>query len=157
MIRRHPKSTLFPYTTLFRSSKYLAARATLEKVEPQVAVFNAVKLVAPLDKTLKTKRTAMERALATYGEALDYAVDRKSTRLNSSHANISYAVFCLNKKTTILLAASLLLSSAPPAPTSRVVPPGYAHQLSRLITGACAPHHTHFHPCSLHKPTRLHS
>jgi TolA-binding protein len=60
-------------------SKYLAARATLEKAQPQVAVFNAVKLVAPLDKTLKTKRTAMEKVLATYGEALDYGVAEVTT------------------------------------------------------------------------------
>lgn len=60
-------------------SKYLAAKATLEKADPQVAVFNAVKLVAPLDKTLKTKRNAMEKVLTTYGEALDYGVAEVTT------------------------------------------------------------------------------
>jgi tetratricopeptide (TPR) repeat protein len=60
-------------------SKYLAAKATLETAQPQVAVFNAVKLVAPLDKTLKTKRSAMEKVLATYGEALDYGVAEVTT------------------------------------------------------------------------------
>jgi tetratricopeptide (TPR) repeat protein len=60
-------------------SKYLAAKATLETAEPQAAMFNAVRLVAPLDKTLKTKRTAMERVLATYGQALDYGVAEVTT------------------------------------------------------------------------------
>jgi TolA-binding protein len=60
-------------------SKYLAAKATLEQAQPQVAVFNAVKLVAPLDKTLKTKRMAMEKVLTAYGEALDYGVAEVTT------------------------------------------------------------------------------
>jgi TolA-binding protein len=60
-------------------SRYLAARATLEKAEPQVEMFKAVRLVAPLEKTLKTKRTAMENALAIYGQALDYAVAEVTT------------------------------------------------------------------------------
>ncbi len=60
-------------------SKYLAARATLETVEPSVAMFNAVKLVAPLDKTLKAKRTAMEKVLSGYGQALDFGVAEVTT------------------------------------------------------------------------------
>jgi cellulose synthase operon protein C len=60
-------------------SKYLAAKATLETADPQVAIFNAVKLVAPLDKSLKTKRNAMEKVLAIYGEALDYGVAEVTT------------------------------------------------------------------------------
>ncbi|HEY5809824.1 MAG TPA: tetratricopeptide repeat protein [Povalibacter sp.] len=60
-------------------SKYLAARATLETAEPQVAMFNSIKLVAPLDKSLKSKRGAMERVLATYGQALDYGVAEVTT------------------------------------------------------------------------------
>ncbi|HKE97064.1 MAG TPA: tetratricopeptide repeat protein [Povalibacter sp.] len=55
-------------------SKYLAAKATLETAEPQVAMFNSIKLVVPLDKSLKAKRAAMERVLAIYGQALDYGV-----------------------------------------------------------------------------------
>src|SRR5438445_3346734 len=70
MLRRPPRSTLFPYTTLFRSLWYfdLASRALPEVV--------------------------------TLGRSVDIMLDRKSTRLNSSHANISYAVFCLKKKKT---------------------------------------------------------
>ncbi|NLG76259.1 MAG: hypothetical protein GX535_08470 [Xanthomonadaceae bacterium] len=60
-------------------SRYLAAKATLETVEPHVAVFNAVKLVAPLDRSLATKRSAMEKALAIYGQALDYGVAEVTT------------------------------------------------------------------------------
>src|SRR5512138_512254 len=60
-------------------SKYLAAKATLETAEPHVAMFNAVKLVAPLDRSLKTKRNAMEKVLAIYGQALDYGVAEVTT------------------------------------------------------------------------------
>src|SRR3712207_7230068 len=71
MIRRPPRSTLFPYTTLFRSVSDRDALA-LEQVDP-------------------ARAAAVHRGTGR-------AVDRKSTRLNSSHANISYAVFCLKKK-----------------------------------------------------------
>src|SRR5258708_15534667 len=71
MIRRPPRSTLFPYTTLFRSSKFSIYEFTLD---------NAVKLLIFLQKPSPLKE------------------DRKSTRLNSSHQIISYAVFCLKKK-----------------------------------------------------------
>src|SRR5258707_11096676 len=73
MIRRPPRSTLFPYTTLFRS---LGQRCL---TKPVVLV----------------RRVA---AVVDLGEKRSFVVDRKSTRLNSSHANISYAVFCLKKK-----------------------------------------------------------
>jgi hypothetical protein len=60
-------------------SRYLAAKATLETADPHVATFNAVKLVAPLDKSLKTKRNAMEKVLAIYGQALDYSIAEVTT------------------------------------------------------------------------------
>jgi cellulose synthase operon protein C len=60
-------------------SKYLAARATLETVDAPVATFNAIKLVAPLDKTLKSKRQAMEKVMTVYGQALDYGVAEVTT------------------------------------------------------------------------------
>src|SRR3712207_6880765 len=88
MIRRPPRSTLFPYTTLFRSP---------------VAV-HAVHLQHLLDRRRLGHRPADRLAeppgqrLADAAEALRPHADRKSTRLNSSHANISYAVFCLKKK-----------------------------------------------------------
>src|SRR3712207_7263583 len=89
MIRRPPRSTLFPYTTLFRSralhtgSDHVATRGHASAARPgQVVQVQALGGVEP--------QGARER------------VDRKSTRLNSSHANISYAVFCLKKKNTKL-------------------------------------------------------
>src|SRR2546421_8111102 len=78
MIRRPPRSTLFPYTTLFRSLNVLDAQRTL--------------LAARQDLV------AAQRQLLTDLVALEKALDRKSTRLNSSHDQISYAVFCLKKK-----------------------------------------------------------
>src|SRR5688572_32030678 len=73
MFRRPPRSTLFPYTTLFRSD---------------------------LDPALVTALGTNASAITTLTDSLDQAEDRKSTRLNSSHSQISYAVFCLKKKTT---------------------------------------------------------
>src|SRR3712207_7516528 len=89
MIRRPPRSTLFPYTTLFRSAVRSEARAVV--VGGGVGGCSVLYWLARLgweDVLL------VERADLTSGSTLD----RKSTRLNSSHANISYAVFCLKKK-----------------------------------------------------------
>src|SRR3712207_7778597 len=85
MIRRPPRSTLFPYTTLFRSAE---PRARDEPHQFLVADLRA----RSLDEAVRLR--ARE-----HPAAVDPA-DRKSTRLNSSHANISYAVFCLKKKNT---------------------------------------------------------
>src|SRR3712207_6938728 len=96
MIRRPPRSTLFPYTTLFRSD--VAAH-------PEFAGLRTTKTIdgRPVtgwfteDFTLAELRTL--RAVERLPEARPgNTADRKSTRLNSSHANISYAVFCLKKK-----------------------------------------------------------
>src|SRR2546426_5565055 len=84
MIRRPPRSTLFPYTTLFRS--LLAVIADVEGKGVASAL-----VMANLQATL--------RALAAHLHSLEH-IDRKSTRLNSSHLVISYAVFCLKKKNT---------------------------------------------------------
>src|SRR3712207_8631806 len=94
MIRRPPRSTLFPYTTLFRSGR--AAR----NVEGKVLMYADKQTTAMQVAIAETdRRRAIQRA---YNEAHG---DRKSTRLNSSHANISYAVFCLKKKKTPRLQA----------------------------------------------------
>src|SRR2546430_8193863 len=74
MIRRPPRSTLFPYTTLFRSGGVISGRL-VERIDARFVIATG----------------------ATIG-ALALASDRKSTRLNSSHSQISYAVFCLKKK-----------------------------------------------------------
>src|SRR3712207_8554605 len=95
MIRRPPRSTLFPYTTLFRS---VAGLGGLLRGGGHLAVGGTAGLVRPQ----QLARGVGDRDLVE-PEALDRARDelgdRKSTRLNSSHANISYAVFCLKKKT----------------------------------------------------------
>src|SRR2546430_11762035 len=88
MIRRPPRSTLFPYTTLFRSPLLLAQ--TLEKPRQQLFSRHHVAGTWPGGGRLLQAHRAVG-ILAT--------VDRKSTRLNSSHSQISYAVFCLKKKT----------------------------------------------------------
>src|SRR3712207_7122526 len=95
MIRRPPRSTLFPYTTLFRSLQALARTLALE-----LGRFNInVNAVAPGWIETEMTKEAAERVGMTMEEMKDrFAKDRKSTRLNSSHANISYAVFCLKKK-----------------------------------------------------------
>src|SRR3712207_6902669 len=91
MIRRPPRSTLFPYTPLFRS---LVASSPVRDAEGKPAGVLAV-----LTDLTGRRRTELELARANERFALAAeAVDRKSTRLNSSHANISYAVFCLKKK-----------------------------------------------------------
>src|SRR3712207_8300216 len=92
MIRRPPRSTLFPYTTLFRS------RQREDKLDPQRGLRRAI--IAPqYDDHLADHddKVHESRYRGDEGEPLDL-LDRKSTRLNSSHANISYAVFCLKKK-----------------------------------------------------------
>src|SRR3712207_7177510 len=94
MIRRPPRSTLFPYTTLFRSLDHVdedPAQAGRGPVRPGAA--------GQLVQAAAGQRLGHERAGALRGVQPE-GQDRKSTRLNSSHANISYAVFCLKKKTT---------------------------------------------------------
>src|SRR3712207_7993652 len=84
MIRRPPRSTLFPYTTLFRSTQLVGDSHPLGDPRPGVA--------QPLRGVVELP------ALGGHHEGGAASRDRKSTRLNSSHANISYAVFCLKKK-----------------------------------------------------------
>src|SRR3712207_7074699 len=97
MIRRPPRSTLFPYTTLFRSEM-------LRGWPPEPAWRRKVTIEISNTTRLPTKIYANEGIAqmiflkADRVCAKSYAEDRKSTRLNSSHANISYAVFCLKKK-----------------------------------------------------------
>src|SRR3712207_8729669 len=97
MIRRPPRSTLFPYTTLFRSA---SGSATRGRGLPRAPDHRRLPLLAVL------------RAVAALGRGghrprrragVGVRRDRKSTRLNSSHANISYAVFCLKKKNNIVI------------------------------------------------------
>src|SRR2546430_5848792 len=80
MIRRPPRSTLFPYTTLFRSIA--------------IALATFLSFMCPSQSTKKK----YSQALRLLGRDSIFVIDRKSTRLNSSHSQISYAVFCLKKK-----------------------------------------------------------
>src|SRR2546430_11308713 len=82
MIRRPPRSTLFPYTTLFRSG----VEVSMDALFARAARLVKVDYVEPPTVIGKTTATALQSG------------DRKSTRLNSSHSQISYAVFCLKKK-----------------------------------------------------------
>src|SRR3712207_8009214 len=93
MIRRPPRSTLFPYTTLFRSI-FSSTCATYGV--PQYVPIDEKHRQWPINPYGWSK-FMVERALEAYDTAHGLK-DRKSTRLNSSHANISYAVFCLKKK-----------------------------------------------------------
>src|SRR5947209_16430467 len=100
MKRRPPRSTLFPYTTLFRS---IIRRMALNKIkdlkEYTKMLMNEPAEAALLYKDLLINVTSFFRDPTLYEElSSEILPDRKSTRLNSSHANISYAVFCLKKK-----------------------------------------------------------
>src|SRR3712207_8274397 len=94
MIRRPPRSTLFPYTTLFRSVRDLSADPSLAPRGGSDAQVGRPGDVLAGDDVQRLRRALPAGALRGAGAPLD----RKSTRLNSSHANISYAVFCLKKK-----------------------------------------------------------
>src|SRR3712207_8938491 len=99
MIRRPPRSTLFPYTTLFRSG--LVRAVDVENLVRIVPVQD-VEVVCPVrDRTQVSPRHRVARFD-------DEPRDRKSTRLNSSHANISYAVFCLKKKNYVRMVVYII-------------------------------------------------
>src|SRR3712207_7505104 len=109
MIRRPPRSTLFPYTTLFRS-KWSPGLWPVRNLRPSSTLLPTL---APNNRV--TPRIPLQHAPPPIPSAWEHAhpnpSDRKSTRLNSSHANISYAVFCLKKKKTKAL--SLLMNNNP--------------------------------------------
>src|SRR3712207_7485682 len=91
MIRRPPRSTLFPYTTLFRSDKVAINTGAIRRpavIAEITRQFGNQVLVLSVDA----------RRAPGQPSGFEVTTDRKSTRLNSSHANISYAVFCLKKK-----------------------------------------------------------
>src|SRR3712207_7583287 len=101
MIRRPPRSTLFPYTTLFRSIPPLFVINKKGETRPMVDLTGKYYLLEEMDEDF-VKQCVDTEAYAQYQGA--WVKDRKSTRLNSSHANISYAVFCLKKKKNLLCA-----------------------------------------------------
>src|SRR3712207_7481460 len=93
MIRRPPRSTLFPYTTLFRSAQNGHTKSAPPTVQPTPGGSGGDHLVIDGCNFL-----GRARGYSLGDEKSRDRLDRKSTRLNSSHANISYAVFCLKKK-----------------------------------------------------------
>src|SRR2546429_2970464 len=106
MIRRPPRSTLFPYTTLFRSLSRLHAYLREEEEQRNVhgaAANDPQKVADEVERgesrasTTDARTHSQTRQMAASGGAWTPPVDRKSTRLNSSHGYISYAVFCLKK------------------------------------------------------------
>src|SRR3712207_8613333 len=100
MIRRPPRSTLFPYTTLFRSNENINSMA----YDPYSKILY---YTYSLTGSASTNKTIKKYDFNT-------ETDRKSTRLNSSHANISYAVFCLKKKIQTELTCYMLSTSLDP-------------------------------------------
>src|SRR3712207_7243601 len=98
MIRRPPRSTLFPYTTLFRSRFSYQVRSQVKYI--------VMDMYSPYIQLAKRCFPKANIVLDTFHIVqLVNRADRKSTRLNSSHANISYAVFCLKKKKNIITAS----------------------------------------------------
>src|SRR3712207_7627667 len=96
MIRRPPRSTLFPYTTLFRSSALGPPR-----VHQSLHLCGGPLLLLTFAALGLDGLARLLRGVVVVGRLVGHgSADRKSTRLNSSHANISYAVFCLKKKKT---------------------------------------------------------
>src|SRR3712207_8440555 len=95
MIRRPPRSTLFPYTTLFRSVREVGVRACIQQDADDLLV-----RLGPVaeDHRFQECRPSQVVDVVDVDVGVGEDPDRKSTRLNSSHANISYAVFCLKKK-----------------------------------------------------------
>src|SRR3712207_8918070 len=100
MIRRPPRSTLFPYTTLFRSAHI---RRCCEIARDLAQALAHAHDQGVTHRDIKPENILIDRD----------GRDRKSTRLNSSHANISYAVFCLKKKKYRVYSTHLKLSSSP--------------------------------------------
>src|SRR3712207_8648988 len=92
MIRRPPRSTLFPYTTLFRSGRQLARRLVLDR-PAVVERLSALGLIT--SARVRAGASAADRLDGLHAASLQIG---RAPRLNSSHANISYAVFCLKKK-----------------------------------------------------------
>src|SRR3712207_7792855 len=102
MIRRPPRSTLFPYTTLFRSRG--SAAGSIVAYSLGITDLDPLENDLLFERFLNPARKSMpdidiDFSVRGRERVIRYVGDRKSTRLNSSHANISYAVFCLKKKT----------------------------------------------------------
>src|SRR5260221_10273082 len=96
MIRRPPRSTLFPYTTLFRSDDEIVHRVYKVQIQQPMPPHEHIHTNTPVSEISTEKGTVLP--IKGKGRKNTLEADRKSTRLNSSHTVISYAVFCLKKK-----------------------------------------------------------
>src|SRR5256885_11873091 len=132
MIRRPPRSTLFPYTTLFRSPRgsVVGAAPMLMKTRSDSA---SVRNISP---ALRQRAIAVDRIEEIVIAEDQRDIDRKSTRLNSSHLVISYAVFCLKKKTQAR-------DSALDSPLPRLCEPRCSRQSLRHQRACAAPRGRH--------------
>src|SRR3712207_6980202 len=138
MIRRPPRSTLFPYTTLFRSDPTEECR---DRQVERVACLVLRKYVCYkryVDWLGCVRTTCQHYCGAFVGYGLTESQDRKSTRLNSSHANTSYAVFCLKKNLIHSLSQPLPLS----IPTASASLPSSPTRPLRLSATSLSAHHT---------------
>src|SRR2546430_3158709 len=97
MIRRPPRSTLFPYTTLFRSHRRQVRSSSLPS-KRSIAVFRSFSISPTCMVTSCSRASQRSQNQTRDSVCVSWRLDRKSTRLNSSHSQISYAVFCLKKK-----------------------------------------------------------
>src|SRR3712207_6972335 len=117
MIRRPPRSTLFPYTTLFRSPIIEVFVKPGGEVRPEDPLITLESDKATMDVPSPHAGVVQEISVSVGDKVSEGSLDRKSTRLNSSHANISYAVFCLKKTNNSV--TSIRLSSTLPKMTSK--------------------------------------
>src|SRR5256886_13123315 len=129
MIRRPPRSTLFPYTTLFRSRigrqpiRTWTSRAPASRRIPTI-----FRIVVPRTIESSTRTTR----LFLTAERIAFNLDRKSTRLNSSHSQISYAVFCLKKKTHTVIREVVFFTQ----PLAVPIAPTGSPSLLNVVVGA---------------------
>src|SRR5205814_6287321 len=102
LLLRPPRSTLFPYTTLFRSGAVTAQIAESVSGMAVVQAFNRERAFQAqfdeLNDANRVQSTYVQKIFSIFFPSIEFFGDRKSTRLNSSHLGISYAVFCLKKK-----------------------------------------------------------
>src|SRR2546429_5050365 len=133
MIRRPPRSTLSPYTTLFRSARHGGAQLRGGLVVGHEGLAHGAHGRQHLAARLAQRLAAIGQGLALLAQG----VDRKSTRLNSSHGYISYAVFCLKKKNTTLGPAAFTASPR----LDRIFKTSHSRAMmhSPRTSGACTP------------------
>src|SRR2546430_1420710 len=152
MIRRPPRSTLFPYTTLFRS--HLSAAVTFsQSASPSFSSVATASRAFP-SNCLASASVFAPMDVLPFSSGMQPAPDRKSTRLNSSHSQISYAVFCLKKKKQVTKAILITSGGAVYQPERIHLQVGTTNSVSLKSTISLNPHS---HPMHLADVQHLHS